>query len=149
MRVTPRKSQRDGGASKQALRRMAYQVNQPGVRSVLHDALLETFPEYGRLIDFAERVSREDGLPHIILFNPRALKKGLDRHRIPYATQRFALFSGASPYKFTPWAPAFLGRLRSRPEYKDHVLVYIAGLPRDYPSHLRRGGMPYSVRGAT
>ena len=125
-----RRAHRDP-VSLRVLRRMAYQVNRPGVRAVLHDALLERFPEYGGLIDFAEKLAREDRRPYIIMFDPQALKKGSDSCGNVYAAHRFAVFSGSRGYERAPWSRAFLHELRSPPSsYKDHVLVYIAGLKR-------------------
>lgn len=122
-------SRRD--VSKRALRRMAYQVNRPGVRAVLHDALLETFPEqYTSKIEFAEKMAAHDHHPYIVMFNPQALKKGSDRAGNVYAANRFAVFEVRPHfYTFRSYLPEFIRQLRSQ-NYPDHVLVYIAGLQR-------------------
>jgi hypothetical protein len=47
--------------------------------SVLHDALLETFPEYERKIEFANRLASEERRTYVVTFNPRALSRHYNR----------------------------------------------------------------------
>lgn len=61
--------------SRRELRRMAYRAGRvPGMRAVLHDALLETFPrEYQHKIDAVDQWDKEHGYRHTVFFDPLAL----------------------------------------------------------------------------
>ena len=63
--------------TKRQLRRLAYRVpRDPSLRPILHDALLEVYPEnYERKIAFAERIAVEDRRPRVIVFDVRAMSR--------------------------------------------------------------------------
>lgn len=129
------------------LRRMAYQADRrPGMRAVLHDALLETFPEvYQKRIDWTERLAKEDGIPYIIMFNPKALAvkswERAQRRRGRYDAKKiwdaFSVHGGNQEFLRYPWHPDFLRRLKTQDDgrLKDATLIYIAGLKRRLSSY--------------
>ena len=63
--------------TKRQLRRLAYRVpRDPSLRPILHDALLEVYPEqYGRKIEFAERIADQNRRQQVIVFDVRAMSR--------------------------------------------------------------------------
>lgn len=136
-----RRSQRDP-RSLMELRRLALRARRhPEQTAVLHDALLETFPyEYEEKIEFAEKISRADHVPYIILFDPKALSRaGRKETRTSSGRTLFAVYGNPvlrptdrADYRRYPWAPEFVRRIREQNQgwHSDSVLVHISGLRR-------------------
>ena len=81
---------------KLALRRLALRARRdPSLLPVLHDALLEAFPEeYRAKIDFAERSAVSERRFYLIVFNPEMLvaKSPRGRRLHSWGNRRFAVF---------------------------------------------------------
>ena len=78
--------------TKRQLRRLAYRVpRDPSLHPILHDALLEVYPEhYGEMIDLAEAVARHDRRPRAIVFDVRAMGRSVPRPSRSLFTLYFA-----------------------------------------------------------
>ena len=96
------------------LRRLAYRAQPTAwgfgrvdVREVLHDALLETFPEaYPRYIRLADRLARDRGRTYFVFFQPTFLSKKErfgppfdvdDIHSLPFRYRTDAVVYVADP----------------------------------------------------
>ena len=86
--------------NRRALRRLALQASRDAsLRPVLHDALLETYPQYEEQIAWAYQLACEDRRPRIIVFNPRAMGRldvpieiGISRGRLGEFVTLFGVY---------------------------------------------------------
>lgn len=130
--------------SKRQLRTLAHQIGRrPGMRDVLHDALLERYTAlYTSTIQRAEKLAKLKKRPFIILFDPSsaALIEGGARrpfHSYDERRRHFYIFDGGRQFDSEPWNSLNLQRVRRQPPYENAVLVYVTRAGHGEPKKLR------------